>query len=152
VVQHQPDRLTWLIVTTSAVIVAPLSEEFFFRSLLQGWFEKIELTFAQNPNPIIPANDATGESPIDSTDLSSSGNKCPHGILNLPLGSLPILASSLLFSLTHFGQGAAPIPLFVLALVLGFLYQRTHRLLPSSVVHFLLNASTMVLLFLVPNM
>jgi membrane protease YdiL (CAAX protease family) len=39
----------------------------------------------------------------------------------------------------HASHGPDPVPLFVLALGLGYLYQRTHRLLPCVVVHLLLN-------------
>ncbi len=42
----------------------------------------------------------------------------------------------------HAGQWPAPVPLFLLALVLGYLYHQTHRLLPSLVVHVLFNGTT----------
>ncbi|MGA2258497.1 MAG: CPBP family intramembrane glutamic endopeptidase [Thermoguttaceae bacterium] len=40
-----------------------------------------------------------------------------------------------------------PIPLFFLALVLGFLYHRTHRLVPSLVLHMAFNATAIVGVF-----
>ena len=43
----------------------------------------------------------------------------------------------------HLGQGAAPIPLFILAVGLGLLYQRTGRIVPCIIVHMLLNAMTL---------
>jgi hypothetical protein len=61
---------------------------------------------------------------------------------------LAIGVSSLAFSLAHFGQGPAPISLFLLALGLGYLYQRTHRVLPSITVHFLVNLTAVVQLAL----
>jgi membrane protease YdiL (CAAX protease family) len=66
----------------------------------------------------------------------------------LPRGWWPILASSLIFALVHIGHGPAPVPLFVFALGLGYLYQRTHRLLPSLVAHMLLNLSSLVMLWI----
>lgn len=51
----------------------------------------------------------------------------------------PVGASGLLFAVAHIGQGPAPIPLFFLGLGLGYLYHRTHRVLPCIVVHFLVN-------------
>jgi membrane protease YdiL (CAAX protease family) len=72
------------------------------------------------------------------------------GLGGLPLGSVPILISSVLFALVHLGHGAAPIPLFVFALVLGYLYQKTHRIWPSLVAHYALNALSMAMLFLAP--
>jgi membrane protease YdiL (CAAX protease family) len=53
---------------------------------------------------------------------------------------IPIFLSALLFALMHFSHGLAWIPLSVLALGLGYVYQRTHRILPSMVIHFCLNA------------
>jgi membrane protease YdiL (CAAX protease family) len=40
-----------------------------------------------------------------------------------------------------------PIPLFFLALALGFLYQRTHRLLPAIVLHMALNGSSLLMVW-----
>ena len=61
---------------------------------------------------------------------------------------LPIALSSLLFAAVHYGHGVAPIPLFFLALALGYLYQRTHRLLAPIVLHASLNACSMIYLWL----
>ncbi|PQO44335.1 CPBP family intramembrane glutamic endopeptidase [Blastopirellula marina] len=62
--------------------------------------------------------------------------------------SAPIFVSALFFALMHWGQGLAPIPLFFLAIGLGYLYQRTRRLTPCIVVHFLLNGQSMALLLI----
>jgi membrane protease YdiL (CAAX protease family) len=59
----------------------------------------------------------------------------------------PTVVGAGLFALAHFGHGADPIPLFVLALGIGYLYQRTHRVVPCIVVHFLINAVTMLQLW-----
>ena len=40
-----------------------------------------------------------------------------------------------------------PIPLFFLALVLGTLYHRTHRIAPSLVLHIAFNATAIALFF-----
>ena len=44
---------------------------------------------------------------------------------------------------THYSHGPDWIPLFFLALGLGYLYRQTHRLLPCITVHFLLNSCSM---------
>jgi membrane protease YdiL (CAAX protease family) len=44
----------------------------------------------------------------------------------------------------HLGQGAAPIPLFFFSLGVGYLYRQTGRLWPCIIVHFLLNAFSMI--------
>ena len=40
----------------------------------------------------------------------------------------------------HLPHGPAPIPLFLFAVVLGYLYAATRRILPCIVTHALLNA------------
>ena len=55
----------------------------------------------------------------------------------------PILVSSACFALIHWGQGLAPIPLFVLALGLGYLFRQTGSLIACITVHFLLNFYSM---------
>ena len=60
----------------------------------------------------------------------------------------PIVVSATVFAAMHVGHGPDPIPLFVLAAGLGYLYQRTHRILPCIVVHVLLNAFSVTMLWL----
>lgn len=62
---------------------------------------------------------------------------------------VPMFLSSAIFASLHWGQGPAPIPLFFLALGLGYIYQRTHRILPCIVVHMLLNGTTLLVCWLV---
>ncbi len=56
------------------------------------------------------------------------------------------LCQNYLFPLTK--VAADPLPLFFFALVLGTIYYRTHRIVPSIVTHAALNATTLVLLYL----
>ncbi|MCA9240107.1 MAG: CPBP family intramembrane metalloprotease, partial [Planctomycetales bacterium] len=63
----------------------------------------------------------------------------------LPHGWAPVLISSFVFALVHISQGAAFISLFPLALVLGHLYQRTHRILPSVAAHMTFNLCSLAL-------
>jgi len=112
----QPDTATFLSTTVAAIVAAPLFEEFLFRVLLQGWFEAIE-----------------------------SRRRALRGILpNMGPSWWPIVLSAALFAMLHIGQGPAPITLFFFAIVLGYLYQRTHCVWPSLAMHFLLNACTML--------
>jgi membrane protease YdiL (CAAX protease family) len=108
-----------LLCVVSAVIAAPLVEEFLFRVLLQGWMESVALRRG-------------GELGTEAAPPAR-----PEAVPKLMV--LPIVASSLAFALVHFSNGPAPIPLFALALVLGYLYQKTHRIWPSVVVHACLN-------------
>ena len=72
----------------------------------------------------------------------------PENGSRLPLGPWPVLLSAALFAGLHWSHGPDPIPLFVLAVGLGYLYQRTHRILPCIIVHLLLNSCTMAILLL----
>ena len=60
----------------------------------------------------------------------------------------PVIITSLLFALAHSGQGPAPVPLFLLSLGLGYIYQRTGRILPCIIVHALVNGSSLAALAL----
>jgi membrane protease YdiL (CAAX protease family) len=147
--KHQPDALMMSIVAVSAVVVAPLAEELFFRVLIQGCFEAVEvkrrwlLTVRRLPDPSsMPPSDANSAAAVrpvaTEEELTALGGPA----------AWPIVASSFLFALMHSGQGAAPIPLFIFSLFLGYVYQRTHRIWPSLVTHLLLNAMTMTTLWI----
>ena len=97
-------------------------------------------------NPFVsPA--ALTEQPLSHETVDDPNNVPMRPVLPL-LGVVPICISSLVFAMMHLGHGAAPIPLFVLALGLGYLYQRTGRLLPCILVHMLLNGTSMAILWL----
>ncbi|HEY2760375.1 MAG TPA: CPBP family intramembrane glutamic endopeptidase, partial [Pirellulales bacterium] len=149
-VVHQSNAsATWLAAVVSAVVAAPLTEEFLFRILLQGWLEKLELSLMLRMSP------AQSGQLDEKTDVVPATGHPQPGLLGLPIGTLPILISSSLFALTHFREGPESVPLrlfavtplLVFGLFLGFVYQRTHRLLPSLTIHMLLNGLTMASLF-----
>jgi membrane protease YdiL (CAAX protease family) len=119
-VEREPGIDVLLIATMSAVVVAPIAEELIFRVLFQGWLER-QRRFWRETKSILPG-------------------------LNRHTG--PILVSASVFGLAHYGNGPAPIPLFFLGLFLGYLYQRTHRLLPCVTLHVCVNALTTVQLWL----
>jgi membrane protease YdiL (CAAX protease family) len=123
------ELLVWSIV--GAVVAAPVVEEFLFRGVLQGWFERL---FA-------PSGESQAAMPPDETAAAAvAETSAPQS------SSAAIVVGSILFALAHLGNGPDPIPIFFLALGLGYLYRQTHRLLPGIVVHLLLNAlSTAVL-------
>jgi membrane protease YdiL (CAAX protease family) len=55
--------------------------------------------------------------------------------------------SAAIFALLHVGQGPAPIPLFFLAIGLGYLYRQTHRVAPSFIVHLMINSLSMAVMW-----
>lgn len=179
---RQPDDWLFLLSGLSAVAVAPVAEEFFFRVLLQGWLESLGDAIALNggnieeggepvssgvPRPIeapsgdlVPATSGAPEAPAASSARSavfddafrspapegSRPGRQLHTRPNQPWDTAAIGITSLVFALLHLGQGWAPVPLFFLSLALGWLYQRTHRLLPSVVVHVCLNGCSLLML------
>jgi membrane protease YdiL (CAAX protease family) len=153
-----------------AVVVAPLFEEFFFRVLLQGWLERFGVNRNQSPtgggeslyNPLqgTPAalivtaelvnqdavNPYTAPHSIAATAEAAQADPVKEIDVHPP--RWPIFISALIFALMHAGNGPDPIPLFFLAIGLGYLYRQTHRITPSMTVHFLLNGASMTILWL----
>ena len=119
----------WLAVF-SAVIVAPISEEFMFRGVLFGFFQRIEGYFMTRIG-----------TPLVSNGIFSRSTR------NLPY--FAILASGLIFGLLHWGHGAAWIPLSLLGMALAYLTHRTGNLLPAIAVHMTLNGFSTVIQFTV---
>ena len=116
--KEQSSPVPFLICGLAAAVAAPAVEEVTFRLVLQGWLEKVE--------------DRYGD----------------RGLLRLlPTGRWSILISSVLFAAVH-TTWPTPIPLFVFALGLGYLYQQTHRILPCIVTHASLNSVTLILMWL----
>jgi membrane protease YdiL (CAAX protease family) len=62
-------------------------------------------------------------------------------------GMAPIAISSFLFAAAHAGTWPDPAPLFVLALVLGYLYRQTHRLWPCVILHMLFNGLSLAMVW-----
>ena len=151
------DTLVLILASIAAVVVAPICEELVFRLLLQGWLEKREDTRLswRTPEAVESVVDQTSDSGADlaltNTDVATNLVPQPeppvHGAAKLPHGWLPIIITAVLFGLAHTGYGPEPIPLFFLGLVLGYLYQRTHRILPCIVTHAIFNLFTVILLW-----
>jgi membrane protease YdiL (CAAX protease family) len=158
-VEEDPSWITLAVVCAAAVIVAPVCEEITFRLLLQGWLEKWEDQKLGRPMPSTAAElgmqaGSEGESSAptmpDTMAVAQPTEawKPPQlGLGGMPHGWAPILLSSTAFALAHLGHGTDPIPLFPLAMILGYTYQRTHRILPCIITHALFNSATMVVLW-----
>ncbi len=139
-----------LLAGLAAVVIAPICEEITFRLLLQGWIEKWEDTRRMSNVECRMSNEESQQSEDSSSVIrhSSFADSPPsRGVAGLPHGWFPILMSSLLFGVAHVGYGPEPVPIFILGLVLGYVYQRTHRIVPGIVTHALFNLFTMVLLW-----
>jgi len=103
---------------------------------LDGAETAVEGPLAGVPSPW-PANAAE---PVESLARGTTTDQSPW------LALWPIVASSALFAAMHLGHGFDPIPLFFLALGLGYLYYRTHRIIPCIAMHALFNAFSLAML------
>jgi membrane protease YdiL (CAAX protease family) len=95
IVQLFRDGNPWTIMLCiiSAVVVAPIVEEFLFRVLLQGWLERVDY----NLGPILPGMRRF-----------------------IPWGMSPIILSSAIFAVVHFRIASPPLnPLYLLYLLVG---------------------------------
>lgn len=158
---NEPEIVVLVVATIMAVIAAPIGEEITFRLLLQGWLEKWEdhrLGWRMAPPADVAGSNAlategnsdvppefAGEQPVEMVPLETAPPQ--RGLAGLPYGWAPIILSSFLFAVAHYGYGPEPIPLFVLALFLGYCYQRTHRILPCIIAHSLFNLFSMIALW-----
>lgn len=149
VLQSHPGPLMLLATALTAVIVAPVTEEFFFRVVLQGW---LEARFAER------GVDHSADKPAPATELEKNPDAArpvlfteiaappaaetyARALVSAPEPSaMPIVLSSFIFAIVHLEYGPSAVPLFFFALVLGYLYRQTHRIWPSIVTHASLNA------------
>lgn len=158
--QQTPTTGMLLAGLLTVAVAAPLFEEFTFRLLFQGWLEKWEdeQVGYTGSEPIVPfppaeANELDDEAAeIESSAIELTIKEPPlpsRGILpDLPHGWVPILISSTLFGLAHLGHGVSPVPLVLFGMILGYMYQRTHRIVPSITAHALFNSYSMAMLWL----
>jgi membrane protease YdiL (CAAX protease family) len=144
------DASVMLLACVSTVVVAPICEEVAFRLLFQGLLEKREdevVRIDPEGGPDEWTVQAWNTTLEDSTKPLLMRGPARRGLAGLPYGWMPIVASSLLFGLAHAGYGPEPVPLFLFAILLGYVFQRTHRILPCIVAHALFNAVTMLALW-----
>ncbi len=126
----------------TAIVAAPLYEESAFRLVLQGWLERVEY-FARRRTPIAEVeDDAVGGNTVDSGGVQRSD------FLYAPAQTqwLPIAVSGTLFGIAHWGHGVSPVPLVLLGFILGYAYQRTHRIVPCITCHVMFNGFTFLML------
>jgi membrane protease YdiL (CAAX protease family) len=152
----KPSPALMVAAFVAAVIVAPICEEIIFRLLLQGWLERLEdvrLGWRSAVQPTAPV-DVAAATETDLPTTPSPAEWAPpmpgpprRGLAGLPYGWAPILISSEMFGLAHFGHGTDPIPLVLLGMILGYTYQRTHKIVPCIVTHMAFNLLSMIVLW-----
>jgi membrane protease YdiL (CAAX protease family) len=150
----------YMLAVTSAVLIAPLVEEFLFRVLIQGWLQSAP--FGSIKSIFLGQREQSQLAFVDaSADVVGPNQENPYTPLIITVSNLeatdantetvppippiwPSLVTGTLFGLAHIGYGLSFIPLIVLGIVLGLLYRATHSIWPSLVVHFILNGSSML--------
>jgi membrane protease YdiL (CAAX protease family) len=160
-----------------AVVIAPIFEEFMFRGIIQSWLVSVGTRRRREPTPVlvecavIPlTEDVDPASPweLDPAPLTTKSGATaeattlPPQPITTPIesssrqrsGLAGIIATSLVFAGMHGPQWPAPIALFVLSVVIGYVYHRTGSLIVAICMHATFNGfSTLLLLgfLLVPQ-
>lgn len=131
----------------SAVLCAPIVEEVFFRGTLQSWMQRLGNTELNDFGPLIFGGDLALDKTIGTKGELLVGDRLKERQVEFDskLRWTPIFVCAALFAAMHVGQGAAPIPLFLLAVGLGYLYRQTGSIVPCLMVHVLLNLQTIFL-------
>nr|WP_271957660.1 CPBP family intramembrane glutamic endopeptidase [Rubripirellula sp.] len=136
------------VIFVGTAIIVPIAEEILFRGLIQGSLQRLADRFV---NGAVQSKDGTTEAALSTNELqethdagNQAGNQGAEGELWAPVAYWPVFAASFVFAVMHVGQGAAPIPLFLLSLGLGYLYRQTGSLIPCIVVHMVLNSTTLL--------
>jgi len=146
VFQHWLERLSVSSLTNNQLIMGgpsdPLANDF-NAGVAQG-----------DDQMIITADLVEADEVRDAVPIATNPYQSPYTKVQSPIvpdhatgprfGYWPILISSASFALVHFGQGLAPIPLFFLAVGLGYLFRQTGSLIACITVHFLLNFYSML--------
>lgn len=138
-------RALGFTLMTTAVLV-PIFEEIVFRGIFQGFAEQWVRFRDSWPRWIVgPMRPGIAEwlGVSGAAHLARSAVGQPVARRGESFWG-PIIFSSLLFSLAHIGQGAAPISLYLLAMGLGWLYRQTGNLTACILVHAGLNATTLL--------
>jgi membrane protease YdiL (CAAX protease family) len=145
------DPQSALLALLSAVVAAPLAEELVFRGVLLGWLTRLARADVARAQAVLirPVTIVTPEpppplaSPEDSVDFAGAESE-PDLAGEPPAASrkhsfwvawVPNILLSILFASMHAPQWPAPIPLFCLSLVLGWLVLKTGSLVPAIVLH-----------------
>jgi membrane protease YdiL (CAAX protease family) len=149
----------YLLAVFSAVIAAPIVEEFFFRVLLQGWLQSLPWQvrdwswFWGGVPTVAPAAEtpqAVAENPYQPVahTLPPVDDGQQPTVSSTPVTPplWPIFVSGTLFGFAHMSYGVSFIPLTLMGIIMGWLYRSTHSIWPSLIVHLMLNALSMLAL------
>jgi membrane protease YdiL (CAAX protease family) len=158
-VKAGPTSPTWWLVAVGVLFLAPVLEELLFRGVLQRWMVEapsaadvvllIALLWA-----IVRGASLASWWPLWFLVTVGPGYLAFEYLLRRwlphPGAARAIYAASLLFAAAHFNAWPTPIPLFFLALGLGYLAYRTQSVIGPMAAHCLFNAVTLLQSLLQP--
>jgi len=153
VLQQLQSPRVFAVLFLGTAVVTPIAEEILFRGLVQGGLQRLADRvdgYVEMPAPDLDASSghpARSTCSLDAAQASEQENGNPEDTESgdwQPVSYWPVIVASLIFAMMHLGQGAAPIPLFLLSLSLGYLYRQTGSLIPCIVLHMILNSLTLL--------
>lgn len=148
-VAAEPSPMNWALAGLSAVVLAPLVEEFLFRGVLLGWLGRWASGLHRpKPTPSPMADPEFG--PVaGSQEVWFEPDPEPAPLVGRGWRFLAAnVVVSALFAAMHGPVWPSPVPLFFLSLGLGVLYQRTGGLVAPVALHALFNGLSTLLLYL----
>jgi membrane protease YdiL (CAAX protease family) len=134
IMDEAPSKLLKLMIVFGAVIVAPLFEEFLFRGHIQTLI--VRLMSPKEPAHGFPMITSTGETVPLPDDRTS---RLPRALVRW----LAVLITSILFSLVH--HWSIWLPIFILSICLGYMYERTGNLWVAVLMHALFNGLSIIM-------
>jgi membrane protease YdiL (CAAX protease family) len=166
---------TYLFGFFAAAIAAPITEEFFFRVILQGWLQSIPFksffanfiganvsnsatdTNSQGVQEVIPVLDKDMNIEVAAIKDIYASTSIGNGTQNVSASSTqqsaqaippiwPSIITGLLFGLAHIEYGVSFVPLTFLGIFLGLIYRQTHSIWPCIIIHMMLNGFSMMML------
>ena len=141
---QNPGPMTWAMIFFAAVVVAPVTEEFLFRGVLLGWLNRVATGRKTADRMIVDDLPDTSQASING-DVSVDPPVAFEGFRLL----MANLLVSFVFAALHGQVWPTPIPLFVLAMALGTIYQRTGSLIAPIALHMTFNGISTAMLYLI---
>ena len=150
-----PEQPAWAtpVLWASAVLIAPVAEELFFRGIIQTGLRHVftegDLGRPEEPRafPVV-ALDPAGAS-AEPTDLAGEPTEASPGAPGMRVprgrGKWPaILITGALFGMVHYPQPHAVPALILFGIALGYAYEKRGSLVPCIAMHVLFNLKTML--------
>lgn len=175
-VRNDSTATNFLLAVFAAALVAPITEEFLFRGLLQGWLQSIPFrsfvdTLLGRTSSLALASEGMGPADASNRADSATAEVFPAGEklfednpFAIAMSSEPAAAkldayessvvppiwpsvvAGVLFGFAHWGYGWSFIPLSLFGFLLGLVYRATHSIWPCVLIHFMMNGTSMVAL------